>query len=193
MFTATIGALQVFTEPLVFLGRSLREEGITIVAYLYRDAFMNNFFGTASATAVMLFILIMVITCVNLLLTNQIGRSKWKGDQSEENAIIWKDHVVCHVNHCFVAGGFPFYWMFVMATNPSHLINQTPPVVIPGTELVRNFQNVMANVDFLAHLKIRLLSRFPLRLERCFYALSLALHLPSSIFHGKSFGLLRSS
>ncbi|WP_062745810.1 carbohydrate ABC transporter permease [Shouchella tritolerans] len=79
VFTATIGALQVFTEPLVFLGRSLREEGITIVAYLYRDAFMNNFFGTASATAVMLFILIMIITCVNLLLTNQIGRSTWKG------------------------------------------------------------------------------------------------------------------
>lgn len=48
---------------------------------------------------------------------------------------------------------FPFYWMFVMATNPSHLINQTPPVVIPGAELVRNFQNVMANVDFFGAFK----------------------------------------
>ncbi len=108
VFTATIGALQVFTEPLVFLGRSLREEGITIVAYLYRDAFMSNFFGTASATAVLLFILIMVITCVNLLLTNQIGKSKWKGaKKKDEISIIWKNHSLYHVNHRFLTCYFP--------------------------------------------------------------------------------------
>lgn len=48
---------------------------------------------------------------------------------------------------------FPFYWMFVMATNPSHLINQTPPVMIPGAELLTNFQNVMATVDFFGAFK----------------------------------------
>ncbi len=40
-----------------------------------------------------------------------------------------------------------------MATNPSHLINQTPPVMIPGAELLTNFQNVMATVDFFGAFK----------------------------------------
>ncbi|WP_243387292.1 carbohydrate ABC transporter permease [Bacillus kexueae] len=43
---------------------------------------------------------------------------------------------------------FPLYWMFVMATNPNHVINQTPPAIVPGDKLVENFQNVLANIDF---------------------------------------------
>jgi cellobiose transport system permease protein len=76
VFTATIGSFQLFTEPLIFLGRGLREEGITIVAYLWRDAFIYNSFGTASAAAIVLFFIIITLTAVNLLITNRIGRSK---------------------------------------------------------------------------------------------------------------------
>ena len=76
VFTATIGSFQLFTEPLIFLGRGLREEGITMVAYLWRDAFVDNSFGTASAAAVVLFFIIITLTTVNLLITNRIGRSK---------------------------------------------------------------------------------------------------------------------
>ncbi|GAA0287265.1 cellobiose transport system permease protein [Gracilibacillus halotolerans] len=76
VFTATIGALQLFTEPFIFLGRGLREEGITMVAYLWRDAFGYNSFGTASAAAIVLFAIIIVITAINLLITNRVGRSK---------------------------------------------------------------------------------------------------------------------
>lgn len=76
VFTATIGSLQLFTEPLIFLGRGLREEGITMVAYLWRDAFVLNSFGTASAAAIVLFFIIISLTAINLLITNQIGRSK---------------------------------------------------------------------------------------------------------------------
>ena len=54
---STIGALQLFTEPYVFLGQSgtgsTRQEGITMVTYLYSEAFRNGFFGTAAATAVL--------------------------------------------------------------------------------------------------------------------------------------------
>ncbi|UOE93275.1 MULTISPECIES: carbohydrate ABC transporter permease [Bacillaceae] len=79
VFTATIGSLQLFTEPLVFLGRGLREEGITVVAYLWRDAFVNNAFGPASAVAVVLFFLIIIFSAINLLITNRVGRSKKVG------------------------------------------------------------------------------------------------------------------
>ncbi|WP_041808122.1 carbohydrate ABC transporter permease [Evansella cellulosilytica] len=76
VFTATIGAFQLFTEPLIFLGRGLREEGITMVAYLWRDAFVYNSFGTASAAAIALFFIIIILTALNLLITNRVGRSK---------------------------------------------------------------------------------------------------------------------
>ncbi|WP_368505771.1 carbohydrate ABC transporter permease [Alkalihalophilus sp. As8PL] len=76
VFTATIGSFQLFTEPLIFLGRNLREEGITMVAYLWRDAFVYNSFGTASAAAIVLFLIIITLTAINLFITNRIGRSK---------------------------------------------------------------------------------------------------------------------
>ncbi|MCM3618488.1 carbohydrate ABC transporter permease [Sutcliffiella horikoshii] len=43
---------------------------------------------------------------------------------------------------------FPFYWMFVMATNHNSAINKVPPAMVPGSELVTNFKNVLANIDF---------------------------------------------
>lgn len=76
VFVSTIGSLQLFTEPLVFLGRYMREEGITMVLYLYREAFINNAFGTASATAITLFFIIIVFTAINLLIANRLGNSK---------------------------------------------------------------------------------------------------------------------
>ncbi|UCZ53839.1 sugar ABC transporter permease [Bacillus shivajii] len=76
VFTATIGSLQLFTEPLIFLGRGLREEGITMVAYLWRDAFVYNSFGTASAAAIVLFLIIITLTAINLFITSRVGRSK---------------------------------------------------------------------------------------------------------------------
>ncbi|ADH97864.1 carbohydrate ABC transporter permease [Salisediminibacterium selenitireducens] len=79
VFTATIGALQVFAEPHIFQGRAGRTEGITVVLYLYRDAFVSNFFGTASATAIVLFFIIIVMSISNMYFANRIGQSKKVG------------------------------------------------------------------------------------------------------------------
>lgn len=74
---STIGSLQLFTEPYVFLGQSgtgsTRQEGITMVIYLYSEAFRNGFFGTAAATAVMLFIITIVFSVVNMWVSNRLG------------------------------------------------------------------------------------------------------------------------
>ncbi|MGN8647405.1 carbohydrate ABC transporter permease [Gracilibacillus sp. HCP3S3_G5_1] len=43
---------------------------------------------------------------------------------------------------------FPFYWMFVMATNHNSVINNVPPAFIPGAELVTNFKNVINTIEF---------------------------------------------
>ncbi|MCM3497429.1 sugar ABC transporter permease [Paenibacillus lactis] len=74
---STIGALQLFTEPYVFLGQSgtgsTRQEGVTMVTYLYNEAFKNGFFGTAAATAVLLFIATIVFSVLNMMLSSRMG------------------------------------------------------------------------------------------------------------------------
>ncbi|OME74261.1 cytochrome C biogenesis protein [Paenibacillus odorifer] len=74
---STIGALQLFTEPYVFLGQSgtgsTRQEGITMVTYLYSEAFRNGFFGTAAATAVLLFVVTIIISVLNMLVSSRMG------------------------------------------------------------------------------------------------------------------------
>ncbi|NQX43934.1 sugar ABC transporter permease [Paenibacillus tritici] len=75
---STIGALQLFTEPYVFLGQSgtgsTRQEGITMVTYLYSEAFRNGFFGTAAATAVLLFLVTILFSVLNMLISRSGGR-----------------------------------------------------------------------------------------------------------------------
>lgn len=51
-----------------------------------------------------------------------------------------------------LASLFPFYWMFVMATNQNSVINETPPAFLPGGELVTNFQNVLNSIPFFQSL-----------------------------------------
>lgn len=74
---STIGALQLFTEPYVFLGQagtgSTRQEGITMVTYLYSEAFRNGFFGTAAATAVLLFLVTILFSILNMLISRGTG------------------------------------------------------------------------------------------------------------------------
>lgn len=43
---------------------------------------------------------------------------------------------------------FPFYWMFVMATNTNEVINRIPPAMFPGKALVENFTKVVNTIDF---------------------------------------------
>lgn len=78
VFTSTVGALQLFSEPTVFLGTGAftRDEAMTIVMYLYRDAFRLQSFGTASATAIILLILISMFAAINVYLTSGMGRKR---------------------------------------------------------------------------------------------------------------------
>ncbi|MBP3949944.1 carbohydrate ABC transporter permease [Bacillus suaedae] len=79
VFFSTVGALQLFAEPTVFLGASAftRDEAMTVVMYLYRDAFKLQSFGTASATAIILLLIIVVFSAINTLVTSGgLGRKK---------------------------------------------------------------------------------------------------------------------
>jgi cellobiose transport system permease protein len=78
VFFSTVGALQLFSEPTVFLGTGAftRDEAMTVVMYLYRDAFKLQSFGTASATAVILLFIIIIFSAVNTMLTSGFGRKR---------------------------------------------------------------------------------------------------------------------
>ncbi|WP_217588264.1 carbohydrate ABC transporter permease [Lentibacillus saliphilus] len=78
VFFSTVGALQLFTEPTVFLGNAAfsRTEAMTIVMYLYRDAFNLQSFGTASATAIILLALIIIFSAINTYLSSGLGKKE---------------------------------------------------------------------------------------------------------------------
>lgn len=78
VFFSTVGALQLFSEPTVFLGASAftRDEAMTVVMYLYRDAFKLQSFGTASATAIILLVVIIIFAAINTYLTSGIGKKR---------------------------------------------------------------------------------------------------------------------
>lgn len=67
VITSTIGGMQIFTEPQVLVGNSggVGHGGMTIVLYLYQQAFVNNRFGYGSAVAWALFVIIVVFSIIN--------------------------------------------------------------------------------------------------------------------------------
>jgi cellobiose transport system permease protein len=75
---STIGGLQVFAEPLVFSGQGGASGGSsrqfqTLALFLYEQGFRNFDFGYASAIAWALFVIVTVITLINLKLTSRIA------------------------------------------------------------------------------------------------------------------------
>lgn len=78
IITATIGGLQIFTEPKLFnpsssaLGGPNREYQTTVL-YLWDLAFNRGDFGKASAVAWMLFLIIICIGVLNFLLSSRIA------------------------------------------------------------------------------------------------------------------------
>ncbi len=74
--TATIGGLQIFTEPKLFDGQSnggSNRQFQTIVLYLYEMAFPRRDFGRAAATAWILFLIIILIGLLNYAISRTIA------------------------------------------------------------------------------------------------------------------------
>ncbi|GMK44370.1 carbohydrate ABC transporter permease [Paenibacillus glycanilyticus] len=67
VITSTIGGMQIFTESQVLVGNDggVSGGGLTIVLYLYREAFVNNYFGYGSAVGWGMFILIALFSVFN--------------------------------------------------------------------------------------------------------------------------------
>uniref|UniRef100_UPI00403EBDED carbohydrate ABC transporter permease n=1 Tax=Paenibacillus sp. FSL W8-0194 TaxID=2921711 RepID=UPI00403EBDED len=67
VITSTIGGMQIFTESQVLVGNDggVSGGGLTIVLYLYREAFVNNYFGYGSAVGWGMFILIALFSIFN--------------------------------------------------------------------------------------------------------------------------------
>lgn len=66
----------------------------------------------------------------------------------KQSTILVKDFLYFLLAISAILSIFPFYWMFVMATNDNSAINNLPPAFIPGGELVANFMNVINTIDF---------------------------------------------
>jgi cellobiose transport system permease protein len=83
IITATIGGLQIFTEPKLFNAASSIPGGPqrqyqTTVLYLWDLAFNRESFGKASAVAWILFLIIVAIGLINFLLSRSIASAETK-------------------------------------------------------------------------------------------------------------------
>lgn len=67
VITSTIGGMQTFVEPQLLVGNSggAGGEGLTIVLYLYQQAFVKNLYGYGSAIAIGLFFIIILFSLIN--------------------------------------------------------------------------------------------------------------------------------
>ncbi len=67
VITSTIGGMQTFVEPQLLVGNTggAGGGGLTIVLYLYQQAFVKNLYGYGSAIAIGLFVLIMLFSLIN--------------------------------------------------------------------------------------------------------------------------------
>ena len=79
VIVSTIGGMQLFTEPLIFgqggfaiSGGSLRQFQ-TVSMYMFEKAFRDFDYGYGSAVAWMIFVLIILLTLLNFLLTRNRG------------------------------------------------------------------------------------------------------------------------
>ncbi|TPW94862.1 sugar ABC transporter permease, partial [Schumannella luteola] len=83
IITATIGGLQIFTEPKLFDATSAVPGGAyhqyeTTTLYIWNLAFNQDHFGRASAVAFMLLIIIVLIGLVNYAITRSIATGETK-------------------------------------------------------------------------------------------------------------------
>ena len=69
--TTLIAGLQAFSEMFVLLWATNDNARLTTVYYLYEEAFERQSFGTASATAWLLFIVIFIVTLIQFRLSNR--------------------------------------------------------------------------------------------------------------------------
>ncbi len=73
--TGLIGALQEFTRPQMIgggEGAGPNNDGLTIVFYIYRRAFVyNNEMGSAAAAALILSVLILIVTAINFVVSKK--------------------------------------------------------------------------------------------------------------------------
>jgi len=83
IITATIGGMQIFTEPKLFNAASAIPGGPqrqyqTSVLYLWDLAFNRQSFGRAAAVAWLLFLMIVIVGVINFLLTRSISGAETK-------------------------------------------------------------------------------------------------------------------
>lgn len=76
VITSTIGGMQIFTEAQVLVGNSggPGEAGMTMVLYLYQQAFTKNQFGYGSAIGWGLFVVLILLSIINWRLVQRPGR-----------------------------------------------------------------------------------------------------------------------
>ena len=166
---STIGAMQLFGEPLLFGGAGGYRGGAdhqyqTLGLLLYEQGWFNFQLGRAAATAWTMFLIIMVAVAVNALLASKgrsvftIGRRRRRGvtDGARTRVHGRPQEVRAEARRRHAARGrsrtraligttilaiIPLYWTVVAASRTNADIAKTPPPLTPGDNLWSNIRS----------------------------------------------------
>ena len=87
IITSTIGGLQIFDEPRLFdqTGDGGADgQYLTVTNYIYQLGWTNHNFGRAAAVAWILFVIILVISVINLGITRRIASEQTPGEKKRK-------------------------------------------------------------------------------------------------------------
>lgn len=79
VIVSTIGGMQIFVEPLLFISGTAAYEGgsqnqvLTMVLYMFTNGFRDYNFGYASAVSWLVFIIVMIFAGINLMISRKIN------------------------------------------------------------------------------------------------------------------------
>ena len=148
IITSTIGGLQIFAEPRMFdetiahNGGSDRQFS-TLTMLIYDFGWHLRDLGRASATAWLLFLVIVVFALINLAVSRRVGALRgMRNDQAP-------GFLVYGLLTAFVLGSAaPLYWSFLIGSHTKEVMARQTPPLLPGGHFFENAQRVFETVAF---------------------------------------------
>ena len=149
---SSLAAIEVFNEIFILTGGlgGILNSGVTMVFYLWRQAFRLNHAGYASAIAMVLLVITLVFSIVNIRLLERGTEARLMahtqpctihaGASASAGKLV--ENIFWYIVLCLVAvvTVFPFVWVFFTSfKGPNDAIFSVPPQLIPHDPTFANY------------------------------------------------------
>ena len=166
MITGFIGAFKTYSDAVALFGTNLNAAGMnTIVGYVYDMLYGDSggYPSYASAAAIILFVIVLTITCINLLVSpgntftipNEDRKMDYeKIEQSEKRRrILGKGVTYLFLTIWALIVLFPFYWMLLTSVKSYGAYNaEHIPAFFTASPTLENYKDAFTAVPLAKYL-----------------------------------------